>query len=300
MPNTYTPSDAPLNTVTEPVDGENRNVASVTLMTRTLADGIRHIQNQTEILANLNVLAAITTPANGILRFVDAFGWYVFRTTATTGLSPFRVAATDATTGGWVSATAHETSKNVWVPAEHVRYIATESPFSAPAKIVPSISAFMLPIAQADLLIYGVDGTGNGVGFLAASTDATKAYGLLLPIDPFMIPGATLATVTLRYKPGVAHGTAPDHFPAMAVIRRDEASTGPQALLSTGSGILVDSGGTFISERSLVYTTDQNNVVDPTYGYTVQIWSEHGTNASTDTGFHGVILGFTNIPDARR
>ena len=44
MPNTYTPTGAALTTVTEPIDGEPRSAASVTTMTRKLADGIAAMQ----------------------------------------------------------------------------------------------------------------------------------------------------------------------------------------------------------------------------------------------------------------
>ncbi len=43
MPNTYTPSPVQLGNVTEPIGGEFRNVASVTLMTRRIADGIQFL-----------------------------------------------------------------------------------------------------------------------------------------------------------------------------------------------------------------------------------------------------------------
>ncbi len=59
MPNTYTPSDVALTTVTEPVDTEPRTVASVTQMTRALADGIKHLSNQ--ILDRIDVITASGT-----------------------------------------------------------------------------------------------------------------------------------------------------------------------------------------------------------------------------------------------
>ena len=120
-----------LTVVTGPDDGDLRSAASVRLGLGQLANAVA-LYSSAAPLADLVALAAITTPANGFVRMVRGLGWYEFRTTATTGLSPFRVAAADATAGGWLSATAYQATLTRYLTLNKDVRISTASGAIAP------------------------------------------------------------------------------------------------------------------------------------------------------------------------
>jgi hypothetical protein len=141
-------------------------------------------------LADLPTLAAVPAPADGSVRSVVGFGSYVFKTSATTGLSPFRVAAADATPGGWVAGVAYETTKTTYVSASSIRLISADDPTpSTPSAVDPANSApSFVPVGPNEGLAYGSTFTTK-----LAFTGATKQVGYLIPLDTRMLDGATLA-----------------------------------------------------------------------------------------------------------
>ncbi len=301
MPNTYTPTPAVLTTVTEPVDGERRNAASVTLMTRALADAVILTQPRVTPLANLAALAAILVPTDGLVRFVDGYGLYVFRTAATTGLSPFRVAAGDATAGGWVSATAHETTKSVLVPCVHVRSITGSSSTPGPIDITGTLD--FVPVEVTDTAL-NLQGFYSLVVYTGGS--AVTFYAWMLPIDDFLIDGATLNSATLFLRPIGGHGGLPTEQPLLNIFRTPLTgyAPSPASFRSTGPGFQQLNAAdvtAYQADQQLVYTPNQNNVINRTlYSYAAVIADESGTNALAGCRFAALRLDFTAIPDARR
>ncbi len=295
---TYVPTAVELVDITLPADGENIDAADVNGPMQEIADGVKFLS---ATVATITALAAITTPTDGAVRHVLGFGWYTFKTSATTGLSPFRVAATDLTVGGWVASDAHETTRSIHAPCDRIHAITGDGA-GAIATVNPTgVSFSWAPLAQADgLFDYG------SFYALRTFTGATNHYGFKLPLDEFLIHGGTLASVLLYYRPTSAHAALPTRQPKIAVVRtpRTGYSPTPAALLSTGSGFAQDTApdiASFEADRTLVYTPDQNNVIDKlTYRYYAIILDSAGTNAVIGNGFHSVELFHNAIPDGRR
>ncbi len=290
MSSVYSPTAVKLDDITLPDDGDTIEAADVGVPLEAVADGVEFLNQRTDVLADLAALAAITTPADGLVRHVLGFGLYVFKTSATTGLSPFRVAAGDATAGGWKSSTAHETTRTVYAPGRCINGITG-------AAQAPTISSLFFngPLAA--------DGAYTAGSFSPsrASTDATNAWGFCLPIDEWLVEGATISSVTLRWTPDFAG--APAVYPQFEVVRTARTGLGATTTSLRSGGFVIDSGGTYdpTVTRNVLYTADQNNVIDlATYNYAVVIFDEHGAGATNGNTFHSAAVAMTAIPDARR
>lgn len=111
MSSTYNGIDTNAPTgITIPSDGDGPGIkaADVNPALEGTFDLLLNTRKQTVVtVADLAALAAITTPANGSIRHVVGHGFYVFKTSATSGFTPFRIAAGDATPGGWVASETH-------------------------------------------------------------------------------------------------------------------------------------------------------------------------------------------------
>jgi hypothetical protein len=301
MPNTYTPTATALpSTITEPLDGENRNVASVTNMTRAIANGVAFINAQNTRLASLAALTAIPAPTVGMVRLVSGFGLYTFEASPPGGPSPFRLTADDATSGGWVSATAHQTTLIRQVPLGFaVRGISGASP-GPPGVINPISTAISyVPLAYADTQF-------DASSFIPARiyTGTPQSYAYLADLHSQLVDGASLASATLRFKPKGGHGALPTQQPALAICRSPVAAVGtPTNLLSTGNGFAVLAAASVVAyevDQGLVYTPNQNQVIDKTsYRYWAIIIDEAGTNAIAGAAYYSIELSMT-VPDARR
>lgn len=297
----YTPTPAALGDITLPYDGKTIVAADVNAPFQSVADGVKLVQDRTDVVADLTALAAIAAPANGLVRHVVGFGLYVFQTSATTGLSPFRVAAADATAGGWVASHAHETSRTVIVPGDRMHAITGDGAGAIQTVNPTGVSFSWAPLAQADASF----DTGSFYA-LRTYTGATNHYGYKIPLDEFLIHGATLSSATLRYRPTSAHAALPARQPKLAIVRTPLTGYAPVAvaLLSTGSGYVQDTAAdvaAFEADRSLVFTPDQNQVIDKlTYRYFAIVLDSAGTNSVAGNAFHAIELAHTAIPDARR
>jgi hypothetical protein len=303
MSSVYTPSPVALGSVTLPSDLDTRSAASVNVPMQAIADGVAYLGTS---LADLTALAAIAAPTDGTVRSVLGFGRYVFKTSATTGLSPFRVAAGDATPGGWVSGTAHQTTLVRQVPlAVRVRGI-TQGSGTTPGPQAPTqAQQNFLPLASADGLL-------SFQAFLPVRTNtgATTNYGYFVEINDQMIDGATLTSAALLFG-GFGHAGVPARQPAFGIVRGlATTQLGTAAnLLSTGGGLVTLAAATqpaYDAAQVLVFTPDQNNVIDKTqYHYGAVFFDEAGTNAGAGgLGFLGIsyqaIRLTQSIPDARR
>jgi hypothetical protein len=305
VPNTYTPTAVAQTTITEPVDGENRNVASVTAMTRAIANGLAFVSAQTTPLASLATLAAITTPANGLVRSVVGFGWYTFQTSATTGLSPFRVAAADATTGGWVAGAAHETARTARIYLGQVFPGVCTDGASTIAAQPPNFALDFTPAPLANVRV-------RPFGWMTRSIDTgANNWQFYVPLNAYLVDGATIASATLHFRPANSHAGLPTRQQSICLVRDTyTGSTGaslpnPAKLISTpASGhvaLAAASTGALQADQSLVYTSDQNNVVDLSqFSYGAIIADEGGTNAIVGCAFSMLELSLTGIADAGR
>ena len=295
----YTPAANQLGTITVPADTDPRNAAVFNVPMQAIADGVAFVGAQNNPLSGLAALAAITTPADGTVRYVVGFGDYVFKTSATTGLSPFRVAAADATVGGWVAGVAYETSLVRQVPLGlAVRGISGSSP--TPGVINPITTAIpFIPIGYADAQL-----DTSSLTTVRIYTGTPQTYAYLADIHSQLVDGATLTSATLRFKPKTGHGALPTAQPGYAVCRSPLAAVGaPTNLLSTGNGFSFLAAGTLVAyevDQALFFVPNQNNVIDKTaFRYWAVLVDEAGTNALAGTAYHALTLNLS-IPDARR
>jgi hypothetical protein len=306
MSSVYTPTPVKLVSTTLPSDGDGPGIkaADVNPSFEGLADGVAYAQQITDALADLTALAAIATPANGLARHVVAFGWYVFETAAAAGISPWRVAAADATPGNWVSSTAHETTKTRIVQGTRICGISANAGVKAGANPAVLWTSYV-PITAADVAL------SFGAAFLASGLlgGATLQWGYIVPIDEYLVDGATLSTVTAYLQGGGSHVALPARMPKIAIVRANLLQVGTAlitdvALKSTAAGYTTDTTATaaaFDNVHTIVQATDQNNVIDRSlYAYYAIFLDEDGANATGGTYFQAFALSFTAIPDARR
>lgn len=262
---------------------------------QAIADRTQYLSLQTSSIPDLTTLKAINTTGmtNNTVRHVKAHGFYTYDSaSAATENLPWVVAPTTGS-GRWISDTAHQTTLTRVVPcAAALRGMPT-------AANAPSLTSSWRPLPQASSVVIAYAGS---LVMQVSSTHATNAWGLFFQMDEYMIDGAVLSSVTLRYEPGNV-GADPAVFPQMAVGRDSRGgSTGSIDQMHSG-GFQIDSGGTyeFGTVRNFVYTPNQANTIQlSTYSYFIVVYDEHGANASTGNNFIQFSLAFTSIPDARR
>lgn len=281
MGSPYTPSPVTLGTITVPADGDARNAAVFNVPMQAIADGVKFATVRGDALADLTALAAITTPANGLVRHVTGQGLYVFQTSATTGVSPYRVAAADATPGGWLSSHAHQTTQTRLVSASNMPMPwvlnAATTPWTVGQVNVPGVPA----AAATDIQLLNGQLQVN----ISVTTGSAVARALRFPIDQFLVDGATLSSITMRMQGASGHAALPALMPQFGVIRNDADGTsgGTANLLTSGSGLVTDPTAllaTYVAAHSVVFTPNQNNVIDKTqYSYSLIWWNEGSTNS---------------------
>lgn len=298
MPTTYAgdPTNYPTS-ITEPSDGDGPgiNAVDVTVPIEGLSDRTAFIKAALQPLASLAALTAIAAPADGLVRHVLGQGWFEFKTAASVGvndISPFKLAADDLTPGAWTSSTAHETSIIRYVSCSRVKAVTNVA--MAPTSGIVAWN----PVTSAEITYVGAGSFQVNI----ASTDATNAWGFLIPIDEVLIKGAKLDTVALNWTPD--DSSAPAVMPQMAVIRTPRSGSLPASVHLRAAGFLIDPDPSYVagSDHTIAYTCDQNN--DPintgAYAYAVLIFDEHGSSASVGNTYHNLSIVMTNIPDARR
>jgi hypothetical protein len=304
MSHPYTPSATQLVSITVPDDGvDQRNAASVNTPMQSLADGIAFLNpisaSYLVPLADLTALAAIAAPADGTIRHVLGFGMFVFKTSATIGLSPFRVAATDATVGGWLSSTNHQASLTKYLPLNgNVRL--------SQAIILASVGLSVLndfTNPTASQAVFSERGFYSSIVYTAGA--GSNAWAM--PIDAGLIDGATLATATLYFRPVGGHAALPPVQPWLGIVAIDRAAYNPMNLkLKSGttgfSQLAAANVAAYQVDQALVFTPNQNALIDLTqYAYMLVIGDEGGSaNALAGNRYASLGLSMTSIPDARR
>lgn len=307
MSSVYVPTPVALGSITLPGDGDARNASSVNVPVSAVADGVAFLGST---VADLAALSALLAPTDGAVRHVIGFGWYVFKTAVTTGLYPFAVPPVDATPGRWVSSTNHQTTLTRQVPVgSRVRGITNGGSGSTPGPdVINSTAINFIPVIGAD----GIFSTSGIFASSRVNTGASTNYAFLVDINDTMVDGATLSTAKIRFRPS-GHAGLPARQPQLAIVRGTFAGTGlgtVSNLLTTGNGFAVLTAANlaaYDAAQALVFTPDQNNVVDKsTYYYFAIITDEAGTNAGAGglgilgTTYTAIELSFTAIPDARR
>ena len=130
---------------------------------------------------------------------------------------------------------------------------------------------------------------------------------IIVPIPKrFMHNGATLATATLAWRVGQPHGIVPVPTPTLGLYRITTAGVST-ALNSTPTvSVVAATADAYYNKgnaQTLLYTTNQNNVVDPaTYTYAF-VWTEEAgaipNNGPPLNLLHSLSLAYTTISDQR-
>lgn len=294
MSSVYTPSAVTLGNITLTSDGDARNAASINVPIQAVADGVKFADTRSTPLADLTALAALLAPADGTVRHVLGFGWYVFKTSAATGLSPFRVAATDTTPGGWVSSTAHQTTlARICSPLQTPIYQTS----AAQAPAASSADTPNLPVFGTSISI----SSGPIAKLLGVTTGSAIAHGYRFPLRDSLVDGATLLSAVVRLRGIGGHGALPLLMPKVGIHRADIDGFGNDLLLA---GVVADTSASvaaYEASHDVTFTPNQNNVIDSgTYTYWLTLWNEGSTSALTGLEVHGWTLNMSSIPDARR
>jgi hypothetical protein len=294
MSSVYTPTPAQLGNITLPSDLDARNAASINTPLQAIADGLASFSAP---LASLAALAALAAPADGNVRHVLGNGLYVFKTSATAGLSPFRVAASDATPGGWVASNPYQTTLTRFLGMSNFGV-----PWITNTSISPVLSVVGPKVPATSAQVFSYD---QAITFQVVDTGSAIARGLIFGISDLLIDGATIASCTLSLWgafSGPSHASLPALMPKFGILRISSAGAGV-ALLSTGGGLVTDTAasvGVYESQHDVVFTPDQNNIVDKSqYSYSLIVFNEGHTNAQGVLGITG-IQTVQNVPDARR
>lgn len=280
----------------KPSDGDGPIEASdVNPAFEALADRTQFLNQMFSPLATLAQLAAIPAPSERMIRHVIGHGFFVFSAAATTGFFPFRIPADDATPGGWVSSTAHETLKTVVVSLYDMPVTVSGGPDA------PSITADIGQIPDSD------DLSGNRSRFFLSRAEAgsSTSWHYRLFCDRFMIDGATLLLVTVKFAANASGrgGSLPAVMPQIGMDRVNVEDDGAVPLISGGNGLSADQSanvGEFTATHDILFIPNQNNVIDRAlYSYGLVIATEGGTNAIGDDAVLGIEFLFA-MQDARR
>lgn len=323
MSSVYTPTPVALANITIPSDLDPRNAASVNAPLQAIADGVKFNTDtattetatraaadtaesaRTTALANLAALTAIAAPADQTVRHVVGQGFFVFLTAGVAGLSPFALAADDATPGAWIASSAHQTTKTG-------RVFLNREPISASLSGSTTLGAVVLNFGVDFGTATATEITRRAFGFLTKVTNTgANNWHYLIPLDDELIDGATLAQATLYCRPANSHVGLPTRQISVCLVRATytgssgAALPNPDKLISTpASGhvaLAAGSTGAYQADQALVYVPDQNNVIDKSlYTYAAIIADEGGANALSGAAFAMIDLTMTGIPDARR
>ncbi len=249
------------------------------------------------VVANLAALAAIEDPTDGMVRNVVGQGIYVFKTSATTGLYPFRVPADDLTAGGWVAGTAHQEAALVRM----VSMLDCAGIFGATTAATIAGASF-----EADIIEFGGGDAKKGnayVQLITVNTGASLASAAVFPLNNYLIDGCTLGQVRVRVIGATGHSALPTLMPAFCVMRTDGVAN--QSSLISGGGTVVDTAADVTAYQTSHWITgscNQNNVIDKSlYSYYLAVQGEGNTNALADLRVRDFVeLTMTPPNNARR
>ncbi len=302
---TYVPTAVALVDILLPSDGTNIDAADVNDPMQELGDGIVHLQERTDVLANLAALTAITTPTNGLVRFVKGCGTYSFDTASADPVdTPFVLNADDLTTGQWLAGSAMRRSAVRTISMSRVAGITVNGASGALLAYsdAGSLAASFGPMTQTNARI--------NLGSMATrevSASATLRYGYIIPLSTGdLVDGALLTSGVLRYFINQSHVALPANLPSWGVVRKHkDHATGPnvESMLSTTNGLSYDTSADLAAYesagtsglRTLTFTPDQFNVIDvDTYSYAIYVFDEADVaQALEDNQYFNATLTFS-------
>lgn len=145
----------------------------------------------------------------------------------------------------------------------------------------------------------------GGMQVQLVETGGASTYHFAVPLDQWLINGATLATATLHFRPSPGHSALPSQ-PSLAIVRTAIGGLNlPSTTLlsSPASGHAILSAASVVAyetSQALTFTADQNNTIDlATYNYVAIINDEYGANALAGAEYQRLDIVMTGCPDAR-
>lgn len=317
---------------TIPDDGDPQNASTMNVALEAIGDRTAYMKVRTdriEPLPNIATLAAIPAPADGLIRFVEATGLYMFDSaSALPATATLVVAADDATPGRWLWAGYYHVGR-----ARGLAYLNADAQLVVPATGAgwPAFTAsrtrvravalqgFMISRGYDDGLrnksvTFYSDATSDpaknayeavllngGLKFLSSGVGG-DGYGIQLCIDQFVHDGAHLAQVSARLSPASGHVALPVERPALGVFRKAKFGSALASLNSAGDFVLDPSPdvAAFEAQHSVTMAPDQHSTIETAnYSYFVQFWNEYDNLSRGGLILHGIELTHDSIVDMR-
>lgn len=232
-------------------------------------------------LATLAALRAITTPADGLTRYVLGYGMYTFKTSPGLNVTvePWAVAATDATPGRWV----HENAK---ARAPGLRTIPLTEPYGISNVIAWSAANQVLE----DALAATVTRNASSSSFTTVFTGSSSARQMYFSLDKYLVSGTRLTNAQIAIYPNV-HGTLPALMPRFTIVRFPTDTWDPALTNLLAAGYFSDSSHGSPATYDVVHkfggALDQNHDIDlAEYSYLLIVANEGGTDSQS-----GLALG---------
>ena len=312
-------------------NGDAADASTMLTVLQTSADRTEYLYQRQQQLADLTALKAVASPVDGMVRLVEGYGPYRYRTAlgATAEASPMIVAPTVSPgSGKWqhmmssiqglasgfgalddraqpvingsdpaldFPSFAAARSFERFVSSHHIMGI-TNGPISR----TPSPNMNAVPSGGTHALL--IPGFGLTIPY-DASGNVTQV-GHAYCIDAFLRDGCTLDSIDVLVNPfSQARAGLPAVMPCAGVFRRSYFDYPAQTALN--SGTWVDDAtalGTYNSDTVHTFNVpcDQNNVVDLSlYTYSVLVFAEASTNAKPNTEYPGIGLNMSNIDRMR-
>jgi hypothetical protein len=303
MPHNLTDVSA-FSTATAPVGADIRNAASVEAVAQWAANRTRYLYDRTTALADLTALAAISAPADGLVRMVAGLGLYRFVLGSGASVaSPWRVADGGATgIWFWEGESLIEPVETISVPCGLIDGISVVSSYDTRAVVTAVTDIKFKALAAADRGLYH----GAFVTRVVDAAVSGAGYAYRLPLHGALRAGATLTAASIKMLPLAAagrDGTIPSYMPRFAVVRRPidwgaapTVTTMTEHLASGGYAVCAETYGAYSAGDTIEWsqTLDQNNVVDlGAYSYDAYIIDESYFHAVAGNMYLGLALTMT-------
>lgn len=329
MSEVYEPEAIELGNITIPNDGDSMMAASVNVPFEALADGVRYATDygpaRLDPLADLAALAAITTPADGLIRTVKDHGAYRFDAASImSATGALVIAAGDATPGKWLwsgldlvgaasgVAGLNSSAQLVVVTGGYptfdsarslVRSVPLQNFAITAGNVTRAKTAAFAPFGGANFLADASNAqiVSGAFNFLNAPSSSQSA-GIQLCLDPFIVDGSTLSSIVIQVQAAAAHAGLTLTQVSAGVFRKAIYGTTLSSLRSAGDFATDAQGstGAYQASHSLSLSPDQSNVVDKSaYNYFLQVWDEFGTHALPGMGIQGIGVTSNLIADMR-
>jgi hypothetical protein len=272
---TFDGTNAPTSTM-GPADGDSPIAgADVVPGIQAAGDTAWNALLRVRPLVGLADLRAITTPTDGLTRYVLGYGVFTFKTISpvSTNVEPWCVAPTDGTTGFWVADKLLERRKN--------RTIGLVSPYG----ITPTaISWSTANQALSDATSPDVERTSTGVRFTSTPV-VVSALGrqMYFRLDEHLEHGTRIVNAQLSILPAT-HGALPGSPPRFTLARFPLDPWDPNLTSLISAGFYSDASHVAVATYNAAHefggVVDQNHDVDLyEYAYVLVVANEGGANA---------------------